>query len=168
MVKTFTLDEEAEKKEVAFRELHNHKGENFGAVGEYITYQFTLMGRGMIAVILCSCGGKEDLTTDRELVLSLRGTGLLGSRESEELRKRGLFSGTALCLTSGEPIRDGRTITCCGTVWRGPVVIPPHQAPPAALRRTPEEHNRLQFGGPATEEEEIRIMINAGRESRYY
>lgn len=168
MAKTFTLDEEAEKKEVAFRELHNHKEGNFGTVGEYITYQFTLMGRGMLAAILCSCGGKEDLTTDRELVLSLRGTGLLGSRESEELRKRDLFSGTALCLTSGEPIRDGRTITCCGTVWRGPVVIPPHQAPPAALHRSPESHARLQLGGPTTEEEEARIRLNSGRQSRYY
>lgn len=166
MAKTFTLDEVEEKKASEFRELHRHK--DLGTVGEHITYQFTLVGRGVIAVISCSCGGKEDLTSDQELVLALRGTGLLGNLESEELRKRGLFSGTALCLTSGETIRAGRVITCCGTVWRGPVVILPHQAPPAALRRTPEEHDRLQFGGPTTEEEEIRIMINAGRETRYY
>ena len=106
--------------------------------------------------------------TDRELVLLLRGTGLLGSCESDELRKRGLFTGTALCSYSSQIVRDGRALSCCGKKWQGPVEIPPHQAPPAALHRSPDSHARLQVGGPTSDAEEMELIINAGRHSRYY
>lgn len=62
MAKTFTLDEVEEKKVSEFRELHRHKGENFGAIGGHISYQFTPTGLGAMAAILCACGDKEDLT----------------------------------------------------------------------------------------------------------
>ena len=93
--------------------------------------------------------------TDSELVLHLRGTGLLSSSACEELQRRGLFTGTALCLTSGETVPVNRTLPCCCHVnWRGPTTIPPHQAPPHALHRTAEEHARLRLGGTWMTEDE--------------
>lgn len=93
--------------------------------------------------------------SDSELILALRGKGLLDRYACEELQRRRLFSGTALCLTSGETIPANRALTCCcHATWRGPTTIPPHQAPPHALHRSADSHARLQLGGKWMTEDE--------------